>query len=660
MAISAEQLNVILTARDKEFARAMQRSQRQVASFASKSQRDLNKTGMSFSKLGKVAGALTAAFSARAMISAVQSVTQKLDEIGKTADRIGITTDALQLLRATAESAGVAQSALDASIEKLGRGLAEAGMGIGTAKVALDQLNLSADSLIDMGLEDAMGVIADAVNQVPSPMERTALAMQLFGRSGAPMLNLLREGSVGMEEMRRQARELGIVIDEDLIRSAEDAQTQLDLMSRVINANLSTALINIAPLLVNASERIASLAVGVGNFVNQFNRLREVGVGEFAGTASYLDGLEAEAAAAGNVEDQLIALQTQRALILSQTPQFAGDIDNSAVLAAAQALRDALALGTDQEQAIQAQIDFRNELEAALIPVAAQTAQLQEQARLRGLSADQAERARIEAEKEALIVSMMKPFEGQTLTAEVVAAREQVVLVAEEFERAAIAASSVLSPVESIASGTSGAATAAADLADQLGMVAEMSPALSALGFDADNLQSTMQMVESSMESAFMSMVDGTMSGRDAFKSMAAEIIKDLYRILVVKRLVGLITGDVAAMADGSFFSGIAGSPVGAASGRSLQSGQPAVVGEHGRELFVPQTAGRVLSVSQAQNAVGGGGSVTVNQTINVSTGVQQTVRTEIKQLMPQIAESAKAAVVDAKRRGGSYGRAFS
>jgi len=27
---------------------------------------------------------------------------------------------------------------------------------------------------------------------------------------------------------------------------------------------------------------------------------------------------------------------------------------------------------------------------------------------------------------------------------------------------------------------------------------------------------------------------------------------------------------------------------------------------------------------------------------------------------MPQIAESAKSAVVDAKRRGGSYGRAFS
>ena len=58
--------------------------------------------------------------------------------------------------------------------------------------------------------------------------------------------------------------------------------------------------------------------------------------------------------------------------------------------------------------------------------------------------------------------------------------------------------------------------------------------------------------------------------------------------------------------------------------------------------------------------AMGGGEDIVINQTINVSTGVQQTVRNEIKTLMPQIAESAKGAVADAKRRGGSYGRAFS
>ena len=53
------------------------------------------------------------------------------------------------------------------------------------------------------------------------------------------------------------------------------------------------------------------------------------------------------------------------------------------------------------------------------------------------------------------------------------------------------------------------------------------------------------------------------------------------------------------------------------------------------------------------------GGGVTVVQNLNISTGVSQTVRAEIRNLMPQIAETAKSAVVDSKRRGGNYGKAF-
>jgi hypothetical protein len=41
------------------------------------------------------------------------------------------------------------------------------------------------------------------------------------------------------------------------------------------------------------------------------------------------------------------------------------------------------------------------------------------------------------------------------------------------------------------------------------------------------------------MESAFMSMVDGTMTAKDAFRSMATDIIRELYRVLVVQQMVG-------------------------------------------------------------------------------------------------------------------------
>jgi len=165
-------------------------------------------------------------------------------------------------------------------------------------------------------------------------------------------------------------------------------------------------------------------------------------------------------------------------------------------------------------------------------------------------------------------------------------------------------------------------------------------------------------MVGQTFEDAFMSIVDGTKSVQDAFKSMAAEIIKELYRIFVVKKITGMISGAIQGyMAgpvqgpnlpsgnyDGGGYTG-SGSRSGGLDGKG---GFMAML--HPRETVVDHTKGQSV----------GGDTVTVNQTINISTGVQQTVRTEIKQLMPQIADNAKAAVVDAKRRGGSYGRAFS
>jgi hypothetical protein len=58
-------------------------------------------------------------------------------------------------------------------------------------------------------------------------------------------------------------------------------------------------------------------------------------------------------------------------------------------------------------------------------------------------------------------------------------------------------------------------------------------------------------------------------------------------------------------------------------------------------------------------NGQGGGNGVVVNQTINLSAGVSQTVRTEVMNMMPQIQQAAVSGVLDAKRRGGSFSSAF-
>ena len=169
--------------------------------------------------------------------------------------------------------------------------------------------------------------------------------------------------------------------------------------------------------------------------------------------------------------------------------------------------------------------------------------------------------------------------------------------------------------------------------------------------------------VADSMGDSFMAMVDGTKSVKDAFREMASDIVRELYRVLVVQQMVNAAKSFMG-FADGGAFSGGSqiqayadGGVVGSPTYFGMSGGKTGLMGEDGPEAILPLKRG--ANGKLGVQVEGNGGGVTINQNINISTGVQQTVRTEIKSLMPQIAEQSKAAVLDAKRRGGSYGSKF-
>jgi len=172
--------------------------------------------------------------------------------------------------------------------------------------------------------------------------------------------------------------------------------------------------------------------------------------------------------------------------------------------------------------------------------------------------------------------------------------------------------------------------------------------------------------VDSAWTNAFSGLEDALVSfvttGKADFKSLANSIIADLIRIQIRSMLAGIFGGGSGFNLGSLFGFGSTGgySPPTfgpRAAGGPVSANSPYIVGEKGPELFMPGSSGSIVP----NNALGGnsGGGVTINQTINISTGVQQTVRAEIQQLLPQISNAAKNAVVDAKRRGGSFAMAF-
>jgi hypothetical protein len=181
-------------------------------------------------------------------------------------------------------------------------------------------------------------------------------------------------------------------------------------------------------------------------------------------------------------------------------------------------------------------------------------------------------------------------------------------------------------------------------------------------------MESLQQSIAETIGDGFMSMVDGTKTVKEAFRDMARDIIKQLYEVLVIQRLVNgvkTILGGSGLFADGGAFSAgrqiqayANGGVVGGPTYFPMSGGKTGLMGEAGPEAILPLKRGKggKLGVS----VEGGSGSVVVNNTINVTGGSDPAaIRAEVAKLMPQITSVTKSAVIDARRRGGQMKSAF-
>ena len=147
----------------------------------------------------------------------------------------------------------------------------------------------------------------------------------------------------------------------------------------------------------------------------------------------------------------------------------------------------------------------------------------------------------------------------------------------------------------------------------------------------------------------------------ETFKDFAKNITSQIIAIFLQMAVVNEIINSVFNLQGGNRLSTIKNpNPTDDnAGGGTVQGGRPSIVGERGPEIFVPNTGGTIMNNMNSKNAMGGGGTTIINQSINFATGIVPTVRAEVIKMMPQIADVTKAAVQESAMRGGSFRRSL-
>lgn len=497
------------------------------------------------------AGLLAIGAAAAGVGVATKKFAAMADDIIKFSKRTAIATDSLQELSFVASQSGVSAETFNKSMVMMVKNFSDARDGSG---MAVDELRRLQIQLNDTNgelrpAEDLLNDLADKLAGVSNETERLAIATAIFGTRGSVMLQMLDQGSTGMNALRQRARDLGLVMSEETLKSAEKITDEFDIMARVTQKNLTTALMQLAPTITRVSAALVDGAQSVARFLNMFT------------SDEALVGLDQINQRIAEHQERINALNRE----LSDTRPY----------------RD-----------------------RSLDPMSREEiARLQKQISL------------LEARRKLLY-----PPE-----------RKDPVPLKQE-----------LSEMEKVFQGMD---KGISDYRGSIKSLSEETADVTVKGFK-------------SMEDA---LVEFTMTGKLNFKDMARSIIADLVRIQIRQSMLSMLpTGNIF----GSLFGG-GGTPApvedhsifkasmagGGYTGMGARSG-----GIDGKGGFPAILHPNETVIDHAQGQSGG---IVVNQSINISTGVAQTVRTEIASLMPQIAEASKSAVLDARRRGGSFAKGF-
>jgi hypothetical protein len=147
-----------------------------------------------------------------------------------TAQKIGLSVQAFQRLNYAAGISNVETEAFSAGMRALSRNMAEAAKG---GKEAAQGFIFAGIRIKDAagklkGGDQVLLDIADRFAAMPDGVTKTALAMKLFGKSGADLIPLLNLGSRGVRQLMQEADRLGVVMTDAQAAMADDFADNVD------------------------------------------------------------------------------------------------------------------------------------------------------------------------------------------------------------------------------------------------------------------------------------------------------------------------------------------------------------------------------------------------------------------------------------------------
>jgi hypothetical protein len=249
---------------------------RKVNSGLTKLDQKLNQTkgkmGMLNGGLGKMAGLMGGVIGVAAITGFAKNLLTTADRLQKVGLQLGISVEKLQAYQFAAGQTGVNTEAMNSALKKFNINIGKAGEGFGEQVKGFENLGIAIYDT-NGNLRDSPAIfedVADKIALMESPAQKAEAAVALFGKAGVDLLPLLNLGSAGVRDFEKTLVNAGGVIGQDAADDISTFNDKIDLMGKVLTANLAPILVAILPALTLLAENIDLVAGAAGVLAGVF------------------------------------------------------------------------------------------------------------------------------------------------------------------------------------------------------------------------------------------------------------------------------------------------------------------------------------------------------------------------------------------------------
>ena len=609
-----------------------------------------------FKKLGSVAkgtagavggvgkAALGATVAVAAMGTAIAVLAKQsfdfADAIGKVATRTGLATSTVQAFQIAAIESGSTFEIANKSLEKFTRSVGDAQRGLKTQADIFRDLGVSiTDANGDTkDMDTLLREVADGMSKLGSQSEKATAAANLFGRAGIQIVDVLDNGADAFDAYIQKAQAYGLILDEEGIIKSEKFNDTLALINRqfkVIKAVIAIAFLPIVQTLAtNISETTNKFATQEGSVEDLGIAIRDKLIAGFLITinvlADVLDSIQSFVGSTGNATAEIRKFFLQSRMVGADLNNLLSGLDIDAI-------EDAAERGiTSADEYIQELLNSLDEIKNADMRNFLKGGALLQRDAIQNILDIKNELIDIEKQLDASAAAGEKWGDGL---------RDKAIQIRTTLDDMISGGGELPEFLEKVLKIGEAGGGALTDLLSPLDKLKQE--------FDDQGFKNAMDSIwVKSFNDAADALTDFVETGTLEWQDFVRSILRDLVRLQIRMAMFGIfLSGDKTSatpelppmtLAGVTKFSGGGYTGMGArAGGIDGKGGFPAIL--HPNETVLDHTKGQ--------------GAVVINQTVSFATGVQDTVRNEVLQLLPDIAESSKGAVLEAMNRGGVFRR---